>query len=192
MLNRAIAIVLAAVVATGGVVGYWSYYEARLPGTLVMHISALWPESPNPQVIGIYITIVRVEVHIAGEGNQTGWRAIVEDSQTVSLNPTGLDSSMQSSKLAIGSYDLLRFNVTEIVMDVQNTGNVTYLVRAGWFVPPLGAERRDPNGLDYPTVGFKILAGSLVSAEISLALVNYQNIAENGYIKPAGYVSVFA
>jgi hypothetical protein len=188
MLNRSVTIILVLVAGSAGSVGYWLYYESQMPGTLVMEISATWPKS-NP--IGMYITIGRVEVHVAGDGNETGWRAVVEGSQTIRFNPSGYESSMQSGKVSVGSYDLLRLNVTAIIIDLQETGNITYPIHGGWFVPIFSAISRGANGPVLQTPWFRMSGGSKADAWVSLSIYDYaQIIVENGYLKPFGEVLV--
>lgn len=87
-----------------------------------------------------------------------------------------------------GSYDLLRFNVTKIVI-----GNVTYLEPAKWYVPVLTAYLRTPYRSPVDTDGvFRIAPGSVVVADISLMMAfPEQIIADSGYLKPCCFVVVY-
>lgn len=203
-----VAVILITIAATsGGLIWYWF---TQTPGTVILYADVPWPGpgcppgawkggrcvigglTTNSTILGIYITFVGVKAHVAGEGNQTGWHSVIDSTRTISVNPNGYESLIGNANLAQGRYDLLGFNVSKVVVDLQSVGNVTYIISGGGFVFPLSVHRQDASGRLYVvTNGFAISAESSAVADLYMQLPYGEIMAENETLNLSGSVDVY-
>ncbi len=123
--RKPILAALAIIIVTGAFLSYRTFGN----GTLVVEMTDPpqgWGDASN-----VYIKYSAIEIHRADAGNQTGWVTVVEDEAWIDLTET-LNSSktLGSQGLQAGKYNLVRFEVLEAVVTIDNV-NHTASVASG-------------------------------------------------------------
>ncbi len=160
--------VILAIIIIGSVAGYF-FYTNYVPGTLTLTITdpAQAPlgnsQQYDPTIRNVYVTVSGFQIHIAGQGNSSGWNPMPVTTQTVNMM-TVLSSSkvLGIMKLSAGKYDSFRFDVTGV--------NVTFVSGA--------------NG------GLQITATSSVTVLLTLSFNNNEILAMNGSLTPVAKATV--
>jgi hypothetical protein len=118
-------------------------------------------------------------VHVAGQGDASGWNPIQISSQTVDMI-TILSGSkvLGTMKFSAGKYNSLRFNVTAVTVDFVSGTIASYTVPSGTLKVPI------PNG------GFQITATRSVTVLLTLSFNNNEILAMNGHLTPVAKATV--
>jgi hypothetical protein len=120
----AVAILVIAVIV-GGVFAYISYG----PGTLQIQMTD--PPSSWGPATQIYLNYSAIEVHRADAGNESGWFTVVDLSAEINLTRIiDFNQTIGSKSLQTGTYNLMRFNISEAKVTVANV-NYTATVPSG-------------------------------------------------------------
>jgi hypothetical protein len=171
---------LATVIIVAGFIGYF-YYESSVPGTLRI---ALYPAGydgkdafKNSTILQVLANFTEVQVHAAGQSNRTGWHILMQTRNPFQLVLTKGACPIYSacvfwtSRLAPGSYDFLKFNTSNIVINIERIGNVSYTLAGGGFEPLI---------VGYSS--FIVQPNQEKSLLIQLKLSSAEVYARNGYL----------
>ena len=173
-----------AIIIIGSVAGY-VFYTNYVPGTLTLTITdpALAPpgsaQQYDPSITNIYVAVSGFQVHIAGQGNASGWNSMPVSTQTVDMI-TVLSGSkvLGTMKFSAGKYDSFKFNVTGVTVSFASGTSANYTVPSGILKVPV------PNG------GFQITATSSVTVLLTLSFNSNEILAMNGHITPVAKAAV--
>lgn len=176
--------VIIAIIIIGSIVGY-VFYTSYVPGTLTLTITDP-PQAPHgnsqqydPSITHIYVNVSGFQVHVAGQGNSSGWTPIAISSQTVDMiSVLNVSKVLGTMKFSAGKYDSFRFNVTAVSVDFVNGTSAIYAVPSGSLKVPI------PNG------GFQITATSSVTVLLTLSFNSNEILAMNGHLTPVAKATV--
>ena len=176
--------VILAIIIIGSIAGY-VFYTSYVPGTLTLTITDP-PQAPpgnsqqyDPSITHIYVTVSGFSVHVAGQGNSSGWNTMPISNQVVDMITVLTDSKVLGTmKFSAGKYDSLRFNVTDVTVYFVSGSSATYIVPSGTLKVPV------PNG------GFQITATSSVTVQLSLSFNDKEILAMNGHLAPVARATV--
>jgi hypothetical protein len=183
-LSKGPVAVILAIIIIGSIAGY-VFYTSYLPGTLTLTITDP-PQAPpgnsqqyDPSIANIYVTVSGFQVHVAGQGNASGWNPMPISTQTVDMI-TVLSGSkvLGTMKFSAGKYDSFRFNVTSVTVNFVSGTTASYTVPSGILKVPI------PNG------GFQITATSSVTVLLTLSFNNNEIMAMNGHLTPVAKATV--
>jgi hypothetical protein len=122
---------LIASVIIGGTYSYFAYGY----GTLVVEIMDP-PEHWGP-ASKVYIHYSAIMIHRADAGNESGWFTAVQSDGWIDLSEVlNVSKAIGQGSLQAGLYTLIRFNVTEAIIDV-NGENKTATVESGMLNVPI-------------------------------------------------------
>jgi Domain of unknown function (DUF4382) len=183
MAKGPVAVILA-IIIIGSIAGY-VFYTNYVPGTLTMTITDPAQAPPgnsqqyDPSITNIYVTVSGFQVHVAGQGNASGWNPMPISTQTVDMI-TVLSGSkvLGTMKFSAGKYDSLRFNVTGVTVNFVSGTSTSYTVPSGTLKVVI------PNG------GFQITATSSVTVLLTLSFNNREILAMNGHLTPVAKATV--
>jgi Domain of unknown function (DUF4382) len=183
-LSKGPVAVILAIIIIGSIAGY-VFYTSYVPGTLTMTITDPAQAPPgnsqqyDPSIMNIYVTVSGFQVHVAGQGNASGWNPMPISTQTVDMI-TVLSGSkvLGTMKFSAGKYDSLRFNVTGVTVNFVSGTSTNYTVPSGTLKVVI------PNG------GFQITATSSVTVLLTLSFNNREILAMNGHLTPVAKATV--
>jgi len=183
-LSKGPVAVILAIIIIGSVAGYF-FYTNYVPGTLTLTITdpAQAPlgnsQQYDPTIRNVYVTVSGFQIHIAGQGNSSGWNPMPVTTQTVNMM-TVLSSSkvLGIMKLSAGKYDSFRFDVTGVNVTFVSGAGASYTVPSGTLKVPI------PNG------GLQITATSSVTVLLTLSFNNNEILAMNGSLTPVAKATV--
>lgn len=173
-------VILCAITIT--VTGYF-YSETYLP---TLRISAdLSPPytaagSLDPTILQITVNLTRVQVHSASQNSQSGWYTVMEGTSQISIYSPQTRCCLPpvwSSKVNPGAYNSIRLNITTVIVNIANLGNVSYTVIGGGFVPILDSG------------SFLIFPSQIKTASLHLTFSSTEIHALNGRLTGYGSVS---
>jgi hypothetical protein len=168
----------------GSIAGY-VLYTSYVPGTLTLMITdppqgqSGNSQQYDPSITHIYVNVSGFQVHIAGQGDASGWNPIAISTQTIDMISV-LNSSkvLGTMKFSVGKYDSFRFNVTGVTVSFVSGTSATYMVPSGFMkVPTL-------NG------GFQITATNSVTVLLTLSFNNMEILAMNGHLAPVAKAAI--
>lgn len=178
-----IAVILA-ILIIGAIAGY-VFYTSYVPGTLTLTITDPAQAPPgnsqqySPTIMHIYVNVTGFQIHVAGQGNASGWIPIAISTQTIDMmQMLNVSRVLGTMKFSVGKYDTLRFNVTGVKVDFVSTSSATYTVPSGTLKIAI------PNG------GFQIVATSTVTVLLTLSFNNSEILAMNGHLTPVAKATV--
>ena len=176
--------VILAIIIIGAIAGY-VFYTSFIPGTLTLTITDPAQAQPgtsqhyDPTITHIYVTVSGFQVHVAGQGNASGWTTMAIPTQTIDMmSVLSVSKVLGTMKLSVGKYDTLRFNVTGVMVDFINTSTASYTVPSGTLKIAI------PNG------GFQIVATSAVTVLLTLSFNNSEILVMNGHLTPVAKATV--
>jgi hypothetical protein len=180
-----IAVILA-ILIIGSVAGYL-FYTNYVQGTLTLTITdPAQAQSGNSQqydssITHINVTFSQFEVHVAGQGNSSGWQMIKVSSTMIDMmSVLSVSKDLGKVPLPAGKYDALRFNMTSVTVSFLGKPSVPYSVPSGSLKVPV------ING------GFQITATSSVTVLLTLSFNNNEILAMNGHLTPVATAKVMA
>jgi uncharacterized protein DUF4382 len=174
-----IAVVLV-ILMIGGVAGYLFYHDYA-QGTVTLAITDP-PVSVNgtnqhynSSILHIYIRFSEIDIHLGGFGSQnsTGWSPMVSTPTTVDMiSVLSTSRTLASLNLATGTYDQLRFPVSNAIVTFSNIGNVSYTIPS--------------NSLRVSIVGggFQSAPGTHVNLLLTMSFSDSEIMAMNGNLTP--------
>ena len=179
MAKGRIAVVLV-ILMIGGVVGYLFYHDYA-QGTVTLSITDP-PGSGNgnsqhynSSILHVYITFTEVDLHLGGFGSQnsTGWLTIDGKTTTVDMiSVLSTSETLATKNLPTGTYDQLRFPISNAIVTFSNIGNVTY------SIPSRSLEVGILGG------GFQSSPGTHVSLLLTMSFNDNEIMAMNGNLRP--------
>lgn len=87
-------------------------------GNLVLQIT----DKPDLDIEKADVTISKVQVHMAGVDNESGWFTVVEEPQTFNLIAiTDVKAFLGEGELAVGRYTQIRLDVDEALVTINGT-----------------------------------------------------------------------
>jgi hypothetical protein len=183
-LSKGPVAVILAIIIIGSIAGY-IFYTSYVPGTLTLTITDP-PQAPpgnsqqyDSSITHIYVNISGFQVHIAGQGNSSGWASIAISPQTVDMiRVLNVSKELGTMRFSAGKYDSLRFNVTGVTVDFVGGTSAIYIVPSGTLKVPI------PNG------GFQITATSSVTVQLALSFNDNEILARNGHLTPVAKATV--
>ena len=167
-----LAIALVAIVASA-VAGFLFY----APSNVQLSIRDPPQSSYDPSIQAIYVTFTSIEVHRADAGNDSGWQPIMKGATVNLFTVLNVSSVLGKSTLPAGKYTELRFNVSQVIVTINNA-NFTFTVTSGSFKVPI------LNG------GFEAYGGMTVNVELDLSFKDSEIISMNGHIAPVATAKV--
>ena len=178
-----IAVILA-IIIIGSIAGY-VLYTSYVPGTLTLTITDP-PQAPpgnsqqyDPTITHIYVNVSGFQVHIAGQGDASGWNPIAISTQTIDMiSVLNASKVLGTMKISVGKYDSFRFNVTAVTVNFVSGTSAIYTVPGGTMKVPI------PNG------GFQITATNAVTVLLTLSFNNMEILAMNGHLAPVAKASI--
>ena len=178
-----VAVVLA-ILIIGAIAGYL-FYTSYVPGTLTLTITDPAQAPPgnsqqyDPTIAHIYVNVSGFQVHIAGQGDSSGWTPMAISTQTVDMmSVLNVSKILGTMKFSAGKYDSFRFNVTGVSVNFVSSSTATYTVPSGSLKVPV------PNG------GFQITATSSVTVLLTLSFNSNEILAMNGHLTPVAKATV--
>jgi hypothetical protein len=176
--------VILAIIIIGSVAGY-VFYTNYVPGTLTMTITDPAQAPPgnsqqyDPSIANILVIVSGFQVHVAAQGNASGWNSMPISTQTVDMITVLTGSKVLGTmKFSAGKYDSLRFNITGVTVNFVSGTSSSYTVPSGTLKVPI------PNG------GFQISATSSVTVLLTLSFNNREILAMNGHLTPVAKATV--
>ena len=178
-----IAVILG-IIIIGSIAGYL-FYTDYVQGTMTLTITdpaqAQYGNSPqyNSSITHINVAFSQFQVHVAGQGDSSGWQMIKISPQTIDMiKVLSLSEVLGKVPLPAGKYDIVRFNVTGVTISFSGKPSVMYTVPSGGLKVPV------TNG------GFQITATSSVTVLLTLSFSNNEILAMNGYLTPVATAKV--
>jgi hypothetical protein len=183
-LSKGPVAVILAIIIIGSIAGY-VFYTSYVPGTLTLTITDP-PQAPpgnsqryDPSITHIYVNVSGFQVHIAGQGDASGWNSIAISTQTIDMiSVLNVSKVIGTMKFSAGKYDSFRFNVTGVTVDFVNALVASYTVPSGTLKVPV------TNG------GFQITATGSVTVLLTLSFNNSEILAMNGHLTPVAKAAV--
>lgn len=186
VLSKGPIAVILAIIIIGSVAGYF-FYTSYIQGTMTLSITdpaqAQYGNSQqyNQNITHINVSFSQFEVHVAGQGDSSGWQRINISPQIVDMmSVLSLSKVLGKVPLPAGKYDSLRFNVTSVTVSFSGKPSVSYTVPSGTLKVPV------TNG------GFQITATSSVTVLLTLSFNDNEILAMNGYLTPVATAKVMA
>ena len=180
-----IAVILA-IIIIGSIAGYL-FYTDYVQGTMTLTITdpaqAQYGNSQqyDPSITHINVAFSQFQVHVAGQGDSSGWQTVKISPQTIDMiSVLSLSQVLGKVPLPAGKYDALRFNVTGVTVSFSGGTSASYIVPSGILKVPL------TNG------GFQITATSSVTVQLTLSFNNNEILLMNGYLTPVATAKVVA
>lgn len=165
--------ILAIVVIAGAVTGFLFYASSNVQ----MAIRDPPQASYDPGITAIYVTFISIEVHTANAGNNSGWHTVVT-SRTINLfTVLNVSNVLGKSTLPAGKYTELRFNLSQVIVTINNV-NVTFTIPSGSFKVPI------LNG------GFQAYGALTVNVELDLSFKDSEILTMNGHLTPVATAKV--
>ena len=172
--KRRIALAIVAIAIIVGAVAGFLFYG---PSNAQISIRDP-PQSPYASSItAIYVTFSSIEVHTANAGNNSGWHTIVTSATINLLTVLNVSSTLGRSTLPSGKYTELRFNVSQVIITINNV-NATFTIPSGSFKVPI------LNG------GFQAYGALTVNVELDLSFNDNEILALNGHLNPVATAKV--
>ena len=178
-----IAIILA-IIIVGSIAGYL-FYTNYVQGTMTLTITdpaqAQYGSSQqyDASITHINVTSSQFEVHVAGQGDSSGWQSVKISPQTIDMmRILSISQVVGNTPLPAGKYDSLRFNVTTVIVSFSGKPSVTYTVPGGSLRVPI------VNG------GFQITATSSVTVQLTLSFNSNEILVMNGHLTPVATAKV--
>ena len=176
--------VILAIIIIGSIAGYF-FYTNYVPGTLTLTITDP-PQAPpgnsqqyDPSITHIYVNVSGFQVHVAGQGDASGWNPIAISTQTIDMiTVLNVSRVLGTMKFSAGKYDSFRFNVTGVTVEFVNALRANYIVPSGTLKVPV------TNG------GFQITATASVTVLLTLSFNNQQILTMNGHLTPVAKATV--
>ena len=135
----------------------------------------------NSSITHINAAFSQFQVHVAGQGDSSGWQTIKISPQTIDMiSVLSLSQVLGKVPLPAGKYDSLRFNVTGVTVSFSGGTSVSYTVPGGSLKVPV------TNG------GFQITATSSVTVQLTLSFNNNEILAMNASLTPVATAKVVA
>ncbi len=180
-----IAVILAIIIigAIAGYVFYTNYVQGTMTLTITDPAQAQIGNSQqyNSSITHINAAFSQFQVHVAGQGDSSGWQTIKISPQTIDMiSVLSLSQVLGKVPLPAGKYDSLRFNVTGVTVSFSGGTSVSYTVPSGSLKVPV------TNG------GFQITATSSVTVQLTLSFNNNEILAINGSLTPVATAKVVA
>ncbi|HVH15644.1 MAG TPA: DUF4382 domain-containing protein [Candidatus Angelobacter sp.] len=176
--------VILAIIIIGAIAGY-VFYTSYVPGTLTLTITDPAQAPPgnsqqyDPSITHIYVSVSGFQVHVAGQGDASGWNPMPISTQTIDmLSVLNVSKVLGTMKFSAGKYDILRFNVTAVTVDFVSTASASYTVPSGSLKVSV------TNG------GFQITATSSVTVLLTLSFNNQEILAMNTHLTPVAKAAV--
>ncbi len=184
LLSKGPIAVILAIIIIGSIAGYL-FYTDYVQGTMTLTITdpaqAQYGNSPqyNSSITHINVAFSQFQVHVAGQGDSSGWQMIKISPQTIDMiKVLSLSEVLGKVPLPAGKYDIVRFNVTGVTISFSGKPSVMYTVPSGGLKVPV------TNG------GFQITATSSVTVLLTLSFSNNEILAMNGYLTPVATAKV--
>jgi len=184
LLSKGPIAVILAIIIIGSIAGYL-FYTDYVQGTITLTITdpaqAQYGNSPqyNSSITHINVAFSQFQVHVAGQGDSSGWQMIKISPQTIDMiKVLSLSEVLGKVPLPAGKYDIVRFNVTGVTISFSGKPSVMYTVPSGSLKVPV------TNG------GFQITATSSVTVLLTLSFSNNEILAMNGYLTPVATAKV--
>jgi hypothetical protein len=178
--------VILAIIIIGSIAGYF-FYTNYVPGTLTLTITdpAQAPPGSSQQydssITHIYVNVTGFQMHVAGQGDSSGWNSMAISTQTIDMMKVlNVSKILGTMKFSAGKYDSFRFNVTGVTVDFVSAASASYTVPSGSLKVPV------PNG------GFQITATSSVTVLLTLSFNNNEILTMNGHLTPVATAKVVA
>lgn len=178
--------VILAILIIGSVAGYL-FYTNYVPGTLTLAVTdpAQAPPGSSQQydssIMHIYVAVSGFQVHVAGQGDASGWNSMPISAQTVDMmGVLNVSKILGTMKFSAGKYDSLRFNVTTVTVNFVSGTVASYTVPSESLKVPV------TNG------GFQITATSSVTVLLTLSFSNNEILTMNGHLTPVATAKVVA
>ncbi len=180
-----IAVILAIIIigAIAGYVFYTNYVQGTMTLTITDPAQAQIGNSQqyNSSITHINAAFSQFQVHVAGQGDSSGWQTIKISPQTIDMiSVLSLSQVLGKVPLPAGKYDSLRFNVTGVTVSFSGGTSVSYTVPSGSLKVPV------TNG------GFQITATSSVTVQLTLSFNNNEILAMNASLTPVATAKVVA
>ncbi len=184
LLSKGPIAVILGIIIIGSIAGYL-FYTDYVQGTMTLTITdpaqAQYGNSPqyNSSITHINVAFSQFQVHVAGQGDSSGWQMIKISPQTIDMiKVLSLSEVLGKVPLPAGKYDIVRFNVTGVTISFSGKPSVMYTVPSGSLKVPV------TNG------GFQITATSSVTVLLTLSFSNNEILAMNGYLTPVATAKV--
>ena len=122
--------VILAIIIIGSVAGYLfytNYVQGTLTLTLTYPAQALYGNSQqyDPSITHINVTFSQFAVHIAGQGDSSGWLVIkISPTMIDMMSVLSVSKDLGKAPLPAGKYDSLRFNVTSVTVSFLGKSSV--------------------------------------------------------------------
>jgi len=178
-----IAVILA-IIIIGSVAGYL-FYTNYVQGTMTLTITdpaqAQYSNSQqyDPSITHINVAFSQFAVHVAGQGDSSGWLMMKISPTTIDMmSLLSVSKDLGKMPLPAGKYDSLRFNVTSVTVSFLGKSNVIYSVPSGSLKVPV------TNG------GFQITATSSVNVQLTLSFNSNDILLMNGSLTPVATAKV--
>ncbi len=178
-----IAVILA-IIIIGSVAGYL-FYTNYVQGTMTLTITdpaqAQYSNSQqyDPSITHINVVFSQFAVHVAGQGDSSGWLMMKISPTTIDMmSLLSVSKDLGKMPLPAGKYDSLRFNVTSVTVSFLGKSNVIYSVPSGSLKVPV------TNG------GFQITATSSVNVQLTLSFNSNDILLMNGSLTPVATAKV--
>lgn len=176
--------VILAIIIIGSIAGYF-FYTNYVPGTLTLTITdpAQAPPGGSQQydssITHIYVNVSGFQVHIAGQGDSSGWNSMAISTQRIDMmSVLNVSKILGTMKFSAGKYDSFRFNVTDVTVSFVSSNVASYTVPSGTLKVPI------PNG------GFQITATGSVTVLLTLSFNNNEILAMNRHLTPVAKATV--
>lgn len=176
--------VILAIIIIGSVAGYF-FYTNYVQGTMTLTITdpaqAQYGNSQqyDPSITHIKVAFSQFQVHVAGQGDASGWNSMPISTQTIDMMTVlNVSKILGTMKFSAGKYDSLRFNVTSVTVNFVSGAIARYTVPGGSLKVPI------PNG------GFQITATSSVTVLLTLSFDNLEILAMIGHLMPVAKATV--
>jgi hypothetical protein len=178
-----IAVILAIIIigSVAGYLFYTNYVQGTMTLTLTDPAQAQYGSTQqyDPSISHINVSFSQFAVHIAGQGNSSGWLVIKIPPTTIDMmSVLSVSKDLGKVPLPVGKYDSLRFNVTSVTVSFLGKPSVMYSVPGGSLKVPV------TNG------GFQITATSSVTVQLTLSFNNNEILAMNGSLTPVATAKV--
>jgi len=135
----------------------------------------------DASITHINVAFSQFQVHVAGQGDSSGWQTIKISPQTIDMiSVLSLSQVLGKVPLPAGKYDILRFNVTAVKVTFSGGTSASYTFPSGSLKVPV------ING------GFQISATSSVTVQLTLSSSNTEILAMHGNLTPDATAKVVA
>ncbi|MDG6904930.1 MAG: DUF4382 domain-containing protein [Nitrososphaerota archaeon] len=103
--------------------------------TGTLQLSMIDPPNVPANVVQVYINYTSIQVHVANAGNQSGWYNVTSKGTIDLTKIVNSSAVLGSAKLPVGTYNIVRFNVTSAMVTINGTSgkltNYTATVPSG-------------------------------------------------------------